>query len=210
VTGMETDAARIEFEPCSTWAEDFRAALLRHYTGSRGAPPGKKQGWRIIEWRDGRASVVGYVGLGEPTYKLAPRRALGLSDARPPPCTVSNFLFRLEGDRVTKASHILRAWEPVASAAWRDRYGWLPVHWESMVGQGDSGVLGACFRGARWRAIGWTTGRGARRQEGNSRGPRTWFNSSPKLVFYRGPLHRIALSPHCCQPSGVSLALGLG
>lgn len=42
-------AAMIVFEECSTWAEDFRGAILRHYTDSKGAPVGKKQGWRILE-----------------------------------------------------------------------------------------------------------------------------------------------------------------
>lgn len=179
----------VTFEECSTWAPDFRAALLRHYTRSLGAPPGKKQGWRIQE--DGR--IVGWIGLGEPAYKLAPRRRLGLLDARPLERTVSNFLYRLEGERVTAASRLLRAWMPVAASCWARRYGWAPVHWESMVGRGDEQVLGACFRGARWRAIGWTTGRSARRQTGNSRGARVWGDSEPKLAFYFGPLHR-------CQP----------
>lgn len=177
----------ITFELCSTWSIDFRGALLRHYTGSKGAPPGKKQGFRIYE----NKQLVGYVGLGEPSYKLAPRRRLGLADARPLPLTVSNFIFRLEGERVTPASAILKAWMPVASKAWADRYGWTPIHWETMVGQGDERNLGACFRRAGWRSLGWTTGRSARRQSGNSHSKRTWHDAPPKLVLYRGPLARV-------------------
>lgn len=192
----------IAFAPCSTWAPDFVEALRRHYTGSRGAPPGKKLAWRILEKvADGPEPwvVVGWLGLGEPSYKLAPRRRLGLADARPLPHTVSNFIFRLEGPRATPASQILRRWVPVAADAWEARYGWRPVHWETMVGQGDT-VLGACFRGARWRSLGWTTGRTARRQvlsqtgnhsKGWSTTPREWGNSPPKLVFYYGPLTRL-------------------
>jgi len=181
----------IEFEPCSTWAPDFVDAIRRHYTASRGAPPGKKLAWRIRE----RGIVVGWIGLGEPSFKLAPRRRLGLLDALPAPYTVSNFIFRLEGPRETPASGILRAWMPIAADAWAERYGWRPVHWESMVGQGDEKVLGACYRGARWRALGWTTGRSARRPAGHTRGPRVWGASAPKLVFYYGPLARLAEAP---------------
>jgi len=174
------------FESCSTWAPDFVAALRRHYTGSRGAPVGKKQGWRIYE----AGRVIGWIGLGEPSYKLAPRRRLGLEDARPLPKTVSNFVFRLEGRREASASEILRAWMPIAASAWEARYGWRPEHWETMVGQGDDKCLGACFRGARWRALGWTTGRSARRQTGNAHKKRVWCDSAPKLVLYFGPLER--------------------
>ena len=181
-------AIPIIFEECSTWADDFRGAILRHYTGSKGAPPGKKQGWRILE----RGEIVGWIGLGEPSYKLAPRRRLGLVDARPLPHTVSNFIFRLEGPRTASAKEILRAWMPIASDSWRRRYGWKPVHWESMVGQGDEKNLGACFLGARWRRLDWTTGRTARRQTGNSHGKREWSDAPPKLVFYKGPLVRCA------------------
>lgn len=180
----------VEFEACSTWAPDFRGALLRHYTESRGAPPGKKQGWRIWERLPEGKTLIGWIGLGEPSFKLAPRRAIGLSDARPLEHTVNNFIFRLEGNRQAAASRILREWMSVASDDWSYRYGWRPVHWETMVGQGSESVLGACFRGARWRALGWTTGRTARRQSGNAHGKRVWSDSTPKLVFYRGPLHR--------------------
>ena len=181
----------ISFEECSTWAADFRGAVLRHYTGSKGAPVGKKAGWRIFENAGRITNLIGWIGLGEPSFKLAPRRRLGLADARPLDRTVSNFLYRLEGGpRLTTASEILRQWMPVASEHWERRYGWRPVHWESMVGQGDAKVLGACFRGARWRRLGWTTGRTARRQTGNSHGKRTWSDAPPKLVFYFGPLAR--------------------
>ena len=177
----------ITFEECSTWADDFRGAILRHYTGSKGSPVGKKQGWRIFEG----SVLVGWIGLGEPSYKLAPRRRLGLLDARPLPFTVSCFIFRLEGPRATVAHEILKAWLPVASDCWLLRYGWRPIHWESMVGQGDEKNLGACFSGARWRRLGWTTGRTARRQTGNAHGKRIWSDSPPKMVFYKGPLARV-------------------
>ena len=181
----------LTFEECSTWDDDFRGAILRHYTGSKGAPVGKKQGWRIFEHGARSTTLIGWIGLGEPSYKLAPRRRLGLDDARPLPLTVSNFIFRLEGPREAKASEILRQWMPIAADTWLRRYGWRPLHWESMVGQGDAKVLGACFRGARWRELGWTTGRTARRQTGNAHGKREWSDAPPKLVFYFGPLHRV-------------------
>ena len=180
----------LAFEACSTWAADFRAALRRHYTGSAAAPPGKKQGWRIFEHAGEGSALIGWIGLGEPSYKLAPRRRLGLQDARPLDRTVGNFLFRLEGPRLTPAREILRQWLPVAAECWERRYGWRPVHWESMVGQGDAKVLGACYRGARWRSLGWTTGRTARRPRGNAHGKRVWSDAPPKLVFYFGPLAR--------------------
>ena len=133
----------ISFEECSTWSDDYRGAILRHYTGSRGAPVGKKQGWRIFEHVGPITNLIGWIGLGEPSYKLAPRRRLGLQDARPLDRTVSNFIYRLEGARFTTAREILRKWMPVASEWGERRYGWRPVHWESMVGQGDAKVLGA-------------------------------------------------------------------
>lgn len=183
----------ISFELVSTWVPDFVGAIQRHYTGSRGAPPGKKLAWRIYE---GDSTLVGWIGLGEPAFKLAPRRAVGLQDAKAAPFTVANFIFRLEGARATPARDVLRAWMPVAAADWEARYGWRPVHWESMVGQGDEKVLGACFRGARWRALGWTTGRSARRPPGSTHGARIWTNAAPKLVFYSGPLHRVEPRRH--------------
>ncbi len=177
----------LTIEPCSTWAPDFVAAIRRHYPGSRGAPPGKKQAWRIWEERQ----HVGWVGLGEPAFKLAPRRRLGLDDARPLPLTVCCFIYRLEGARTFTASSILRAWQPIAAADWCRRYGWRPEHWETLVGQGAGGNPGACFRRAGWRSLGMTTGRSARRPAGHTQGPRVWGDSTPKLVLYRGPLHRV-------------------
>lgn len=44
---------------------------------SRGAPPGKKQGWRIFEHVDTLPpQLIGWIGLGEPALQ-----------ARPPPST---------------------------------------------------------------------------------------------------------------------------
>lgn len=177
----------ITFVAVSTWDREFVAAIRRHYTGSRGAPVGKKLAWRIEE--EGR--VVGWIGLGEPSFKLAPRRRLGLLDARPLPFTVSNFIYRLEGPREAEASAILRLWHPVAAAEWLRRYGWSPVHWESMVGQGDAANPGACFRRAGYRRLGMTTGRSARRPAGSTHGARVWGDAPPKIVFYRGPLPRV-------------------
>ena len=74
----------------------------------------------------------------------------------------------------------LSTWHPDFVAAirahythWQHRYGWAPVHWESMVGPTfvASKVPGACFRRA---------------------GKRVWMDSEPKLVLYRGPLARVA------------------
>lgn len=56
----------ISFEECSTWADDFRGAVLRHYTGSKGAPVGKKQGWRIFEHVGKITNLIGWkTHLGE-------------------------------------------------------------------------------------------------------------------------------------------------
>lgn len=172
----------------STWNKRFIAAIKAHYTGSKGPPVGKKMAWEILE--DGRHR--GWIGLGEPAYKLAPRRRLGIQDARPLPETVSNYIFRLDAPGETKASQILRAWHPVAERDWLDRYGFRPVHWETLVDPSEvkSPVAGASFRRAGYRSIGMTTGRSARRPKGHTHGPRIWGNASPKLVLYRGPLHR--------------------
>lgn len=185
------DSPVIRFEPCSTWAPDFVEAIRRHYTGSRGAPPGKKLAWRIYEGE----LLRGYIGLGEPAYKLAPRRRLGLEDARPLPGTVSNFIFRLEAPGAVRASSILEAWHGVALAAWLSRWPLEPVieHWETLCEPGATGspVVGACFREAGYRSLGLTTGRTARRPPGATHGARVWSDGKPKLVLYRGPLARL-------------------
>jgi hypothetical protein len=177
----------IAFIPISTWADDFVGAIRRHYTESKGAPPGKKLAWRVSEG----GKVIGWIGLGEPSFKLAPRRRLGLKDARPLPQTVCNFIYRLEGPRTAQASEILKAWLPIASDEWEERYGWPPLHWETMIGQGNSANMGACFKRAGFRSLGMTTGRSARRPAGHSHGKRIWMDSPPKLVLYRGPLARL-------------------
>lgn len=109
-------------------------------------------------------------------------------------------IFRLEGEHVTPASQILRAWHSIAEVDWAERYGWVPVHWETMIGpdtmpgrDAHTGPLGACFRRAGYRPLGMTTGRSARRPAGSTHGPRVWSDSEPKLVLYRGPLPRIPL-----------------
>jgi hypothetical protein len=181
------------FELGSSWDADALAAIRAHYTGSDGPPPGKKAMWRIVE--NGRHR--GWLGLGEPAFKLAPRRRLGLEDARPLAQTVCCFIYRLDGAGRALASHILRAWHPVAAVAWAQRYGQPPVHWETMVDPCciQSAVPGACFRRAGYRSLGLTTGRTARRPAGHSHGPRLWADASPKLVLYRGPLARIPTPP---------------
>lgn len=178
------------FLPISTWDDDLVDAYRSHYTRSAGPPPGKKLAWRIFT--SGRAR--GFIVLGEPSFKLAARRCLGLQDARPLPYTVCCSLYRvdLRGQDEPSAGDILREWHHVAAVEWRARYGWEPLHWETMVDpqavQSDN--PGACFRRAGYRSLGLTTGRSARRPVGHSRGPRVWSDSSPKLVLYRGPLAR--------------------
>lgn len=173
----------------STWDDGFRRSLKQHYTGSAGAPPGKKLVWAIYDGDD----VRGYIGIGEPAYKAAPRRRLGLEDARPLEFTVCCFVYRLERDGPTKASVLLRDWHMVASHDWGMRYGWTPEHWETFVDPSKvkSKVPGACFRRAGYRSLGLTTGRSARRPEGHAHGPRVWEDAEPKLMLYRGPLARI-------------------
>ncbi len=170
------------FLPCSTWDGDFLRAILDHYTKSRGAPPGKKLAWRILE----RGLHRGWIGIGEPMFKLAARRRLNIQDGRPLPETVCCFIYRLEarGGGLARSSDILRAWHPEAAATWRDIYGWTPIHWETLVdpAEVESPIAGACFRRAGYRSIGLTTGRGARRPAGSTHGARVWADVSPKLV----------------------------
>ncbi len=182
--------AEVAFMPISTWDPWFVKAIREHYTESAGAPPGKKQAWRIHE--DG--IVVGWIGLGEPAYALSPRRRLGIADIRPLPQTVCCFIYRVvvpRSQRVLSSGDLLRLWHGPAAADWSRRYGWEPVHWETMVSQGDAKNLGACFKRAGYRSLGWTTGRGARRPAGHSRGPRVWGDTEKRLVLYRGPLARL-------------------
>lgn len=173
----------------STWDPGMIAAIRAHYSGSSGPPPGKKLAWRVGD---------SWIGLGEPAFKLAPRRALGLEDARPLPSTVSCFIFRREEPRGPwRGSDLLKAWHDVAGKDWADRYGWEPVHWETMVLASAvlSEVPGACFRRAGYRRLGETTGRSARRPPGATHGPRIWTDAPPKIVLYRGPLPRVAQDP---------------
>lgn len=153
----------------STWEPAFVAALREHYTGAAGPPPGKKLAWEITEtgpdWIGERHR--GWIGLGEPSFKLAPRRFLAgrtasevaiLRGARPLPRTVSCFVYRLTAPGEALASEILRMWEREAHRDWHCVYGWPPEHWESMCQPGAtaSPVVGACFRRAGWRPIGMT------------------------------------------------------
>ena len=177
----------LAFIQVSTWDPLFLAAIRAHYSGSAGPPPGKKLAWRVFS--DGQH--LGWIGLGEPAFKLAPRRRLGIADARPLPRTVCCFIYRRDGR--TDSSAVLKAWLDVAAREWAARYGWMPEHWETMVDpeRVASAVPGCCFRRAGFRSLGMTTGRGARRPAGNSRGPRVWAIGTPKLVLYRGPLPRL-------------------
>jgi hypothetical protein len=184
----------LSFRLLSTWNPRFLAAIRAHYTESDGPPPGKKLAWEIHE--DG--AHRGWIGLGEPSFKLAPRRRLGLLDARPLPFTVGNFIFRLDGTEEDgeRASAILKAWHEPASIDWAYWCGWRPVHWETLVDpekvkSTGSTVPGACYRRAGYRSLGMTTGRGASRPPGSTHGARVWGNKSPKLVLYRGPLARL-------------------
>lgn len=181
-------ASGLHFVRISTWDPEFVRAIRDHYTGSRGPPYGKKLAWCIEEDGD----PIGWIGLGEPMFKLSPRRRLGLDDARPLDRTVCNFIFRRTGG-ARKGSEILRAWHPIAAREWDNRYGWAPVHWETLVlpSAVASTVPGACFRRAGYRSIGMTTGRSARRPPGSTHGPRVWGDSAPKLALYRGPLKRL-------------------
>jgi len=185
----------IAFRRVSTGLPAFKAAIQAHYTKSKGAPYGKKMAWEILEDSEHR----GWLGLGEPAYKLAARRRLGLMDGRPLPHTVCDFIYRLDGEEAEdadRASDILKAWHVVAAADWAAEYGWAPVHWESMVDPEEvkstgSTNPGACYRRAGYRSLGMTTGRGAIRPPGASHGARIWVDKSVKLVLYRGPLARL-------------------
>jgi hypothetical protein len=145
----------------------------------------------IARWEGEPLAVF---GLGEPAYKLAPRRRLGLHDARPAPGTVCCFIYRRVLDRGPSGSELVRAWHIEAADAWRARYGWTPEHWETLVlpSAVASEVPGACFRRAGYRSLGMTTGRTARRPPGSTHGLRVWSDGTPKLVLYRGPLARRA------------------
>ena len=169
----------------STWDPALVEAIRGHYTGSRGAPFGKKMAWKVGD---------AFIGLGEPSFKLAPRRRLGLEDARPLEHTVSQFIFRrLAPYGPWRGSDLLKAWHEVCEDHWEARYGWRPVHFETMVDPEcvASKVPGACYRRAGYRSLGLTTGRGASRPAGHTHGARVWGETSPKLVLYRGPLHRV-------------------
>jgi hypothetical protein len=150
--------------------------------------------WRIrLE-----GETIGWFGLGEPAYKLAPRRRIGLEDARPAPLTVGNFIFRLEREAAEPtASDVLRDLLPEFLDDWQRRYGWMPLHIETLVDPGEVGlgrvdhVAGYAYRRAGFRSLGMTTGRSARRPPGATHAARVWMDSTPKLVLYRGPLARL-------------------
>jgi len=190
---MSNEGHSVYLLPVSTWCAPFVAAIRRHYTGSRGAPPGRKLAWRIMVG----ARSVGWVGVGEPAYKLAARRRLGLLDARPLPATVCCFIYRREDPTGPSGAAILDLYHRAAAIEWLRRWEESIVHWETLVlpGATPSPVAGACFRSAGYRSLGMTTGRSARRPAGSTRGARVWGNSEPKLVLYRGPLPRVALVP---------------
>lgn len=173
----------------STWHPLMVEQIRLHYTGSNGAPPGKKLAW-IAEFN---AEPFAVLGLGEPAFKLAPRRRLGLVDARPLPFTVSNFIYRKFSDVPVRGEELLNLWHATAAADWLNQYGWTPVHWETLVLPSaiKSGVAGACYRRVGYRSCGLTTGRTARRPPGHTHTARVWSDSEPKLLLYRGPLQRV-------------------
>jgi len=179
----------------STWDPAYIAAIRAHYSGSRGPPPGKKMAWEVGEQDPVTGTIQhrGWIGLGEPAYKLAPRRRLGLDDARPLPRTVMNSIYRIDAPGVLRASTLLKAWHDVAADDWAARYGWRPEHWETLVDpaevQGEG--PGYTFRRAGYRSLGLTTGRSARRPAGSTHSARVWSDSTPKLVLYRGSLARV-------------------
>lgn len=188
----------VAFMPISTWDPEFVQAIRAHYTGSRGAPPGKKLAWRIFE--SGRHR--GWIGLGEPTFALRARKRLGIMDERALPYTVNNFIYRLDAPGDVLASDILKVWHDVAVDAWEARYGWRPVHWETMVQPDavESENPGACFKAAGYRSLGMTTGMTAKRPLGRSHAPGGGYGkrvishgAPPKLVLYKGPLARVAV-----------------
>lgn len=139
---------------------------------------------------------LGWIGLGEPAFALAARRRLGLPPHPPQPLTVGCFIYRVEARGLARSSDVLKAWHLVASAEWLTRYRFAPVHWETLVdpAEVESANAGACFRRAGYRCLGWTSGRGARRPAGASHAARVWGPTAKRLVFYRGPLARIAIN----------------
>jgi hypothetical protein len=192
----------IDFDVVSNRDPEYVAAIRSHYTESGGAPVGKKLSLRIRDHGEHR----GWIGLGEPSYKLAPRRRLGLEDARPLPLTVCCFIYKLDEPGPTSASDILKAWHRVVPRWWSILYGWEPIHFETMVDPSkirEKQNPGACFRRAGYRPLGMTTGRSARRPSGHSRGPRHWIDGTPKLVLYRGPLRRLVGSTATGTSGGV-------
>lgn len=108
--GIHGRARVISFSVVSARDPEFLAALRRHYSGSRQGPYGKKIVWRIIEGQQ----TVGWIGVGEPSFRLAARaRLCGVVDTRALPQSVGCFVYRLEGPRETSASEILRLWHPI-------------------------------------------------------------------------------------------------
>ncbi len=188
-------APLLRIEPlASVGNPEFVAALRRHYTESRGAPAGKKLAWGLWEGD----TLRGYLGLAEPSFRLAARRALGIEDiSKPLPGTYSNFFYRLEAPGAWRASEILLAWHTQMPDDWMARYptskyptSSRPTHIETMVDAAKVTSVnpGYCYKLAGYKLIGGTTGRGARRPPGHTHGARVWGDVSRKIVFYHGPL----------------------
>lgn len=116
-------------------------------------------------------------------------------DTSPLPQTISCFIYRLDAEGSFPSYKILRAWHPIMENDWAFVYDWKPIHVETMVD--PEKILnkenpGACFRRAGYRPLGFTTGLTIRRPAGHTHGPtRVWSRGNPKLVLYRGPLHRL-------------------
>ena len=126
------------------------------------------------------------------TGSMPARKRLGLKSNQPDRGTVNNFIYRLEGGRLSLASDILKAWLPVAQVDWELRYGEPLVAIETLIGQGESSNPGASFKAAGFRTLGMTEGRGRRRP---THGKVVYIDTTPKLVLYWGPRARLPEAP---------------
>lgn len=147
-------------------------------------------------------SVAWEAERSQSTRRAAPPQESGTAEPEDPPhpplpLTVGCFIFRVDKQGLARGSDVLKAWHVAASREWSTRYGFVPLHWETLVdpAEVESEVAGACFRRAGYRRLGPTTGRGARRPAGSTHGAREWGDTPIRQVFYRGPLHRLAAPP---------------
>jgi len=180
----------VAFHAISTWDPDFKAAILRHYPGSKGAPPGRKQAWAIED----STGVCGFIGIGEPSFALAARRNLEGRDTYDKDGTWNIFMYRLERRCAGKrAGEVLKLWHEIGPCEFEERYGVKAIHFETIVGDKEvkAAVPGATFRRAGYRVIGRTSGLGAKRPPGHTHGKRKIVkHGKRRLVFYKGPAPR--------------------